>query len=602
MHSVHTPIEILENRIAPAGVVTFTDVDGDIVKVTSTKGTTAQLESALTIVGGQLQKIDLTDLVFNGTNLSVFVVPQTASGDGFVNVGFIDATDFNLGTVLVRGDLGKLAAGRGGATPAVALLTVNSLGAQGTATGAPDLQTLIEGGLGGLRVLGDVDQASVVVEGPLGNVFIAGDLIGGSAANSGEIAAFGPSIGNVKIDGDIVGGSGGLSGSIRFDQASKNGTITIGGSIEGGTGFSGRIAGGKSGAIFIGGDLEGGAGSSSGVIEFLSATAVTVGGNVVGSSGGGSGSLRLDENSGAIKIAGSIQGGEGVSSGLLRLNGKTTLISVGGSIAVGATGKGGQIIAKGTGRFTLGGSLVEGFVSLGRVGTVLVNGSIIGGSSIPGSGTLHMLNVATLKIVGDVTGTQFPVDGGVPVGSGVVWVESMAGTIDIGGGLSGATVSVGGGGSNPPAAGNVLTRLTVSGSVEQSLIEAGRFSFADVKVGAVVVKGDWIASSLLIGARNLGADDAPGGTGLNEDNLKFGDAHDALNEFRAKTAIIANIVIGGTVSGTPDVVNADDHFGFVAKRIGTFRVGGVAVPLATGPGNDNISIGTTGDVRIHEVN
>jgi hypothetical protein len=36
-------IEPLETRIAPAAVLTFTDVDGDIVTITSSKGTLADL-------------------------------------------------------------------------------------------------------------------------------------------------------------------------------------------------------------------------------------------------------------------------------------------------------------------------------------------------------------------------------------------------------------------------------------------------------------------------------------------------------------------------------------------------------------------------------
>ncbi len=61
-----TILETLEDRIAPAGVVTFTDIDGDLVTVKSSKGTSNDLLAALTFSSvdpaapRQLQKVDLS--------------------------------------------------------------------------------------------------------------------------------------------------------------------------------------------------------------------------------------------------------------------------------------------------------------------------------------------------------------------------------------------------------------------------------------------------------------------------------------------------------------------------------------------------------------
>jgi hypothetical protein len=55
------------------------------------------------------------------------------------------------------------------------------------------------------------------------------------------------------------------------------------------------------------------------------------------------------------------------------------------------------------------------------------------------------------------------------------------------------------------------------------------------------------------------------------------------------------------VIGTPASVNATDHFGFVAEDIGAFSVHGQTLNLQAGPHNDDLALGTTGDVTLLEV-
>ena len=98
------PIEILEQRIAPATLM-FTDVDGDSVTVTTSKGTDGALSSVAHFAasgGGQvLQLLSLTtNPVFQGTDLSILV---TGNNAGHVDVGFIDATNLDLGIGHHRG-------------------------------------------------------------------------------------------------------------------------------------------------------------------------------------------------------------------------------------------------------------------------------------------------------------------------------------------------------------------------------------------------------------------------------------------------------------------------------------------------------------------
>lgn len=107
-------IEPLEPRIAPASIFTYTDVDGDLVTVTISKGTTGDANFVRVGAGPfetsqQLQTIDLLGHhVFDGANITVAATPQDLNGDGVMhgdglaNVGFIDASGgggIDLGTV-----------------------------------------------------------------------------------------------------------------------------------------------------------------------------------------------------------------------------------------------------------------------------------------------------------------------------------------------------------------------------------------------------------------------------------------------------------------------------------------------------------------------
>ena len=98
-------IEPLEPRIAPAAVFTFTDVDGDIVTVKTSKGTNADLAAVLTFSDPaaanprQLQTINLSSSAgFAGTDLSVTAKRGPTGGDGRVNVGYIAPTAVRCST------------------------------------------------------------------------------------------------------------------------------------------------------------------------------------------------------------------------------------------------------------------------------------------------------------------------------------------------------------------------------------------------------------------------------------------------------------------------------------------------------------------------
>src|SRR5262249_57396320 len=99
--------------------------------------------------------------------------------------------------------------------------------------------------------------------------------------------------------------------------------------------------------------------------------------------------------------------------------------------------------------------------------------------------------------------------------------------------------------------------------------------------------GDWTASSLVVGAQNLGTDDAVGGSGTAADNVNFGDSHDRTIAGGSATILakITSIAIGGQVRGT---VGGTDHFGFLAEQICSFAIGGAVIPLSPAPFSPNI--------------
>ena len=189
MKIIVTSIEPLESRIAPAALV-FTDVDGDQVTINTTVG---DVSTHGTVVGGQLRLLDLSDASFQDASISVKVA-KGPLGDGLVNIGRINATMRDLGSVTIPGDLGVLDAGDGNAADgSVKSLTVRSMGRYGLATqgAGADLQSNLVGGLGALKVAGDLEQAYIVVtggsDGKIGSVAIGGSLVGGAVDFSGRI-------------------------------------------------------------------------------------------------------------------------------------------------------------------------------------------------------------------------------------------------------------------------------------------------------------------------------------------------------------------------------------------------------------------------------
>src|SRR5262245_6710647 len=423
-------LESLETRDAPATLVsstklTYQDIDGDNVTVTFSK----PIQHAVDVnnvfdfdVGSvdgdnttkqQLYCIDLAALggLGAGTTITTSAVRSPMNGgDGFAALGHIDATNLDLGAVTIDGDLGRIVAGDGNfTTPGAKGLTVQLLGRFGTTTGAPDLNTVVQGRLDFLRVKSDMKDARVELQGgadgDLGAVTIGGSLLGGSASESGQIRASGD-MGLVTIGGDVRGGSGANSGNLLCEG--KIAGVTIGGSVRGGAGdYSGGVWSVSLGAVKIGGDVVGGGGAKSGAISGVnSVTGVTIGGSLLGGTGNFSGWIHSSTALGAVKITSDVVGGTGIASGQVFSEKTLGPVTIAGSLQGGDNTLAGSIESFGDmGLVKIGGDVVGAFApnsgvifSLGKIAGVAIGGSLHGNGMT--SGRIHSKGALGLVTIG----------------------------------------------------------------------------------------------------------------------------------------------------------------------------------------------------------
>src|SRR5262245_2779774 len=259
-HRARLSVETLEPRHAPASVLTFTDVDGDRVRITSSTGDLNAPLVAVTApagVGVQLRMLRLTGPDFHNADLTTSVT-RGLGGDGLVHIGRIVAGD--LGRVTIQGDLGAIDCGDADtATPATRLLQVDSMGRFGVATqGGGDLTSHVNGTVVALHVARDVVGTELLVTDTpnhrdiIGSLVIGGSLIGGNTDRSGFIRA--GRIDAVRIGGSLVGGGGLNSGVITAPEIRS---IRIVGDMTGGpVSANGSLFGGL-GNVWVGGNVSG---------------------------------------------------------------------------------------------------------------------------------------------------------------------------------------------------------------------------------------------------------------------------------------------------------------------------------------------------------
>ena len=148
---------------------------------------------------------------------------------------------------------------------------------------------------------------------------------------------------------------------------------------------------------------------------------------------------------------------------------------------------------------------------------------------------------------------------------------SLIGSIGAGGTITDVIIAAHGQPSPTASTDLAIGKIAIGGRVEHAQILAGynvvglTANNGNAQIGAVTVGGDWIASDLIAGVKDAGL---PG----------FGDAGDVPSFGATGIARIASITISGLVEGTPA---GGDQFGFESHTIGSFKAGGVAIPIAS---------------------
>jgi hypothetical protein len=584
----------------------------------------------------------------DGTGVNLGVV--RVSGDlGRVTAG-VDGTAGTGLAALVVGSLGA----RGTATQAaggdLASVIQGRLGALAVTGDINAASVSAAGNIGSIRVGGSLrggdDDSSGLVSagGNIGRVIVRGDLVGGAGAGSASIRATGAvevvprpdpnpydtnypppilkwtggRIASVFIGGSVTGGDGPDSASIVAATAGAIGPVTIRGDLAGGTGGgsasvraeaytytpssgSPLLIGGTIASVLVGGNVTGDDGSASGAVVAGQGVGAVNLGSVTGGSGEASGAVSSGGNIGSVLIRGSLVGGIGQQSGaiLAGVGGAGSLgpVRITGDLQGGSGAQSGAVRAYGNasiqpvytytgGNYYGSGTQVLSRIIVRQVGGVIssvgIGGSLLGGTG-DDSGTIAAVGSTDLGdgevargIVGPVT-IRGDIRGGSGAGTraGAIWAEG--GTIDRPNPDPYSFYN-----TLPPFLfGGVVVSVGVGGAVRGGSSPGGASIQADHAIGSVTVAGNWTAGSIVAGYRSDGFFDPDTATAT------------------GMGGVIGTIRVGGgTISGTAD---PNDSFTFLADHIGALIVGGKAVALKAGAGNDDIQLDSdNNDFRLFE--
>jgi hypothetical protein len=531
MKILRSSIEPLEPRIAPASlnpagtVLTYTDIDGDLVKVTFSKTVMEPSDFTFSVggvsIGGDTitpQKLNYVDLKnHNGASMTVTATPQkdgnALKGDSHAGVKFIDATGTNLGSVTVDGDV-----------QAIKAVELKSFSALSFGNGFDD---------NGLNV----SQLSKV-----GNFSVKGDIAGHiSLTVNGDVKSF------------TVGGSVGTLDAYQIQFNGNVGTLKIGGDIIGQATSQSLVVSGSVGTFTVGGSIIGSNSDldSGTQVQLGQVKTITIGGDLRGKAGKGGGSIVVGSGTiGAVKIGGSVLGGDGLSSGVLSLNASVASITVGGNLQGGDGPASGNLAAKNVGAIKIGGSISGtaagqggGIVSADDVGSLTVGHDII--SNFNSGFLLLRGKLNTLKIGGDIRCEDSP----NPSTVAVISVDGVLGSFSVGGSITGdeahvARILVGGVGAAPGTA--ALKSMTVKHSVLYTAIASGFTSSAGVDTARNAQAG---LGSITIGGDMSGTYITSGGTVGGDGLIATHDDGLAAPVTGVSVAGIASLKIAGALTG-----------------------------------------------------
>lgn len=457
-------IEHLEPRIAPAAVFTFTDVDGDLVTVKSSKGTNPQLEATLMLsnsgMGRKVDQITLTAGVYQGADFSIEArTPAGGIGDGLVHIAKFSAAGVHLGKVKIDGDLLDATMGDSAGTgPGVKSLLVHTLGFQASATAAG---ITLNKGVGSLEVkAGLFGQNSLTIEGPAAKVVIGGDI----RANGTDLSSFiniAGSVGTLLIKGSIVGDAKDLNSSFVITGDVKS--LTVLGAIIGGTGnYSGNITVvGKVGTLNTGSILQQMSEGSGSVFTTGSIGTATVGGMIANLTVGGTATPAIA--AGWNKMTANVAGNASIGS--LTIKG---FAGFGNMLSVMASGSIGKVVLSEVGNF----SVTAG----GNIASVLVKGNTIQ-FGIGAHGTGKGPAIGNITALGNLNAF---IGAGVPVADGqAADLAASIGKITVGGVLKG---QIGAGAGDPMSPSSRIAAITAKGGAFDTNVLAN-------EIGPVTIAG-----------------------------------------------------------------------------------------------------------------
>lgn len=506
-------------------------------------------------IGGKLGSLIVTGNVANNTlgvndtgTATNSSIGSITVGGSILNDGEITSAGGGIGKILVKGSL------------------VNSgeiLSASGTITGVTVLGGLYGGGavqattgdIGPVSVAGSIDSGGAVrsVAGAIGKV-----TVGGSISDGGTINAHG-NIGITKVGGDMTNGGSIQSNSGVIAAVTVAGQMSTGSNIE-------TQAGGSITSVTIGHTVDSASIQSAGSLG-----KVTIKGNLNGrvQATGSIDSVTVD---GSMSDNGQIQAGTTLGSVQVKVAGNDLSIQAGGDITklqFGALSNGRIHSSNGAiGLLSVSGYMTDDTIEAHtNIAAIVVGGSISANTQITTDGG----NLSSVKVKGEIDDININVTGDIgPISVGhSVTMTGITST-----GTLGAFVIKGALQSTNITTGGDIASVTVGASVIDSNILAGTHaaSTATITVGAVKVKGDWIASNLSAGVEGSGSS-----------NSNYGEVTDTLV---AADSSITSIAIGGTVQGAPSDPMDGIHYGFDAKQIGKFSYGKLTVSLpVTTPAN-----------------
>jgi hypothetical protein len=296
-----------------------------------------------------------------------------------------------------------------------------------------------------------------------------------------------------------------------------------------------------------------------------------VAGNLTGDSAEESGTIRVDGTLASLTIKGNLLGGTANHSGAIVIGSDVGRIVINGSV------QGGDLSDDADGDLS-GSALIQ----VKSAVSITIGGSIISGADyssadkIVNSATIRIAqNIGKLTVKGSILGNvETPV---FITASGQEVIELNThkdfafGNITVGGSVRHASILSGYG------IGEVATESEEN---------------PNAQIGTVFVKGDWVASNLLSGARWSDS---------------FGDGLDSKAtgvDTPAITARISSITVVGQIIGSAD--STTDQFRFMAQAIDKMTVSGTLVSLDLRKGNDNdllaprYNLANTLDVRVFE--